>query len=112
MFFRGMIEEKHNELRLGSQCTQGFLAETIVKEIERLNGRFLSWDKRGYWMKLREREQIIFKVEVSIRDFKTKIKARANPQNNHSSTNRFEKQDGTGGKRKLISICNGDTEYR
>lgn len=102
VFFRGLIEMKHNEFRSGSEFTQAFLAGHVVEEIERLNGRFLTWDTRGYWTVLRDRRQILFKVEISIRDFKVKIKARKNVQSAHSSTHSFEHQDGNRGKRKKL----------
>lgn len=101
-FFRSLIEMKHIEFRSGSEFTQAFLAEHVVKEIERLNGRFLTWDSRGYWTELRDRRQVKFKVEISIRDFKVKIKARKNEQSAHSSTHSFEHQDGNRGKRKKL----------
>ena len=110
VFFRGLIEMKHNEFRLGSEFTQAFLAEDVVEEIERLKGRFLTWDSQGYWTELRYRSQIIFKVEVSIRDFKVKVRARKNMQTTNSSTHKFERQDGNGGKRKKKSNNNDVNE--
>lgn len=113
VFFRGMIEMKHIEFRSGSEFTQAFLAENVVEEIERLKGRFLAWDNRGYWTELRDRSQIIFKVEISIRDFNAKLKARKNVQNTHSSTNSFEGQDDSRKKRKKTSrnVCGGLNDY-
>ena len=108
VFFRGLIEKKHCEFRAGSGFTQAFLAENVVEEIERLKGRFLKWDNRGYWTEFQDRKQIIFKVEISIRDFKKKIKARKNVQTNHSNTKRFEGQDGVRRKRKKLSNGNCD----
>ena len=109
VFFRGMVEMKHSEFREGSQFTQSLLAQAVVEEIERLGGRFLTWNNMGYWTELHDRRQVIFKVEVSIRDVKTKIRARKNPQITYSSTNRFEKQDGTGRKRKATCDCKSDS---
>jgi len=107
VFFRGLIEMKHEEFRSGSEFTQSFLAEDIVEEIERLKGHFLTWDSRGFWTDLRDRNQIIFKVEVSIRDFKVKLKARKNVQIAHSSTNRFQLQHESRTKRtKLLNDIN------
>ncbi len=111
VFFRGMIEMKHLEFRAGSEFTQAFLAENIVEEVERLKGRFLAWDNRGFWTELRDRSQIIFKVEISIRDFNSKIKARKNVQNNKSSTSSFEQQDSTRRKRKKTSRNTADVNY-
>ena len=111
MFFRGLIEMKHHQFRAGSAFTQAVLAEDIVEEIEGLNGRFLAWDSRGYWTELLDRDQILFKVEVSIRDFKVKIKARKQVQTNDSSTNRFKQQDGSRRKRKKTLIdCTGNSK--
>ena len=102
VFFRGLIEMKHEEFRSGSKVTQSVLAEDIVEEIERLKGHFLTWDSRGFWTELRDRNQIIFKVEVSIRDFKVKLKARKNLQITDSSTNRFEQLGGSTKRRKKL----------
>ena len=103
VFFRGLIELKHEECKSGSEHTQAFLAERIVEEIERLGGRFLQWENLGYWTELKERKQILFKVEVSIRDFKAKMKAITNQQSPNSSTHSFRGQDGSTRKRKNIS---------
>mmetsp|Transcript_5055 Transcript_5055/g.10465 ORF Transcript_5055/g.10465 Transcript_5055/m.10465 type:complete len:487 (-) Transcript_5055:248-1708(-) len=113
VFFRGMIEIKHFEFRSGSEFTQASLAENIVEEIERLKGRFLAWDNRGYWTELRDRSKIIFKVEISIRDFNATLKARKNLQNTHSSTKSFGGQDGSRQKRKKTSrnVCGGLNDY-
>ena len=103
VFFRGMIEMKHLEFRAGSEFTQAFLAENIVEEVERLKGRFLAWNNRGFWTELRDRNKIIFKVEISIRDFNAKRKTRKNVQRNNSSTTIFERQDGIRRKRTKTS---------
>jgi len=103
VFFRGLIEMKHEEFRSGSDLTQSFLAEDIVNEIERINGRFLTWDSRGFWTDLTDRSQIIFKVEVSIRDFNVRIKARKNVQIIESSTCDFKREDKNKRKRKTIA---------
>jgi len=101
-YFRGMIERKHNDFRSGSEFTLSFLAQDIVEEIERLEGRFLKWDSRGFWTELTDRSQIIFKVEISIRDFKVRSKAKMNLQTNDSSTTSFKLEDGRKGKRKKV----------
>jgi len=46
--FRSLIELKYEEVILGCELTQAILAEEIVREIERMNGRFLKWDNRGH----------------------------------------------------------------
>ena len=109
VFFRGLIEMKHEEFRSGSEHTQAFLAEDIVEEIERLNGHFLTWDSRGFWTEIRDRKQIIFKVEVSIRDFNVKLKARKNIQLTHSSTNKFKLEGDSRRKRKKVSNGTNDS---
>mmetsp|Transcript_27936 Transcript_27936/g.75956 ORF Transcript_27936/g.75956 Transcript_27936/m.75956 type:complete len:329 (+) Transcript_27936:479-1465(+) len=103
VFFRSLIELKHHEFRSGSGFTQAILAEDIVKVIERLDGRFLKWHNQGYWTELKDRGQILFKTEVSIRDFKSRIKATKNRQNSHSVTCSFERQDGSKRKRRKKS---------
>jgi hypothetical protein len=110
VFFRGLIEAKHKEFRSGSERTQAYLAEGVVEEIERLGGRFLTRDSRGYWTQLNDRSQIVFKVEVSIRDFKVKVRARKNVQTTNSSTHNFQRQDGKIGKRKRLANCVEDND--
>jgi hypothetical protein len=83
--------------------TQAILAEDIVEVIESLNGRFLIWDKIGYWTELKDRHLIIYKIEVAIRDFRVKIRANETRQKTDSSTHRFVGQDGTGTKRRKRS---------
>jgi hypothetical protein len=55
--------------------TQAILAEDLVAVIESLNGRFLIWDKIGYWTELKDGHLITYKVEVAIQDFRVKIRA-------------------------------------
>eukprot|EP00536_Pseudo-nitzschia_multiseries_P017357 jgi/Psemu1/248104/estExt_Genewise1.C_15140004 len=99
-FFRSLIELKHNERRSGSEFTQAILAEDVVKEIERLNGRFLKWDNQGYWTELEERSKVLFKTEVSIRDFKSRVRKRKNRQNSRSVACSFKSEDGCQAKRR------------
>jgi len=105
-----LIELKYEEVILGCELTQAILAEEIVREIERMNGRFLKWDNRGHWTNLKERSQIIFKVEVAIRDLKTRINAKNYRQNTECSTSSFERQDGSQGKRRKKCYNSVDSE--
>ena len=109
-FFRGLIELKYEEVISGCEHTQAELAAEIVREIERMNGRFLKWDNRGHWTNLKERSQIIFKVEVSIRDLKSRDNAKKNLQHTACSTSSFQRQDGSRGKRRKKSNNSVDSE--
>jgi hypothetical protein len=92
--FRCLIESNHEHPHLVSQKTQAELAEQLIKEVERMGGRFLKWDNRGYWVEIKDGLQIHTKVSLSIRDYKYKTKAQRNRQTNQSFTYLFQCQDG------------------
>jgi hypothetical protein len=97
--FRGLIEANFVE-HSDAINTDAKIAVTwrIVEDIERRGGRFLVWDKRGWWKVTSDRAQIRSKVAVSLKEHKKKVIAKTNVQFNSSSTYQFERQDG--GKRK------------
>lgn len=97
--FRGLIEanfEEHNQ----ATTTEAKVAVTwrMVEDIENRGGRFLVWDKRGWWTKTTDRSQIRSKIAVSLKEHKKRVVAYKNVQHTTSSTYQFERQDG--GKRK------------
>lgn len=68
--FKGLIEAKKEEHALLSQTGKRDFAWSIVQEVEKRNGRFLTWDRKsGFWIQLRERSEIRLKVATSLRDF-------------------------------------------
>eukprot|EP00536_Pseudo-nitzschia_multiseries_P015344 jgi/Psemu1/311983/fgenesh1_kg.864_\ len=76
------------------------ITKEIIEEIKRKGGRFLRWDKLGWWTEIEGQTQIHAKVAVSVRDFKSKLVARANQQSCSSSTSVFRNQDGK--RRKIV----------
>lgn len=97
--FRGLIEANFNEHNEASN-TETKIAVTwrIVEDIESRGGRFLVWDKRGWWKVATDRAQIRSKIGVSLKEHKKRVIAKKNVQYSASSTYQFERQDG--GKRK------------
>jgi hypothetical protein len=97
--FRGLIEanfEEHNQ----ATTTEAKVAVTwrIVEDIENRGGRFLVWDKRGWWKVTTDRSLIRSKIAVSLKEHKKRVVAHTKIQHISSSTYKFERQDG--GKRK------------
>ena len=90
--FHSLIEYYHEN---GMGVTAA--SKEIIAEISKDNGRVLVWDKRGWWTKLANPAQVLFKVSVSYRDYKKKNKAKI--QIHNSSTFAFERQDGKKRKR-------------
>jgi len=67
--FKGLIEDKKEEHALLSQTGKRDFSWSIVEEIEKRGGRFLTWDRKsGYWIQLRDRSEIRLKVATSLRD--------------------------------------------
>lgn len=97
--FRGLIEANFDEHN-NATTTEAKVAVTwrIVEDIENRGGKFLVWDKRGWWKETTDRAQIRSKIAVSLKEHKKRVVARKNVQHNTSSTYQFERQDG--GKRK------------
>ena len=100
--FRGLIESRFHE-HFNAKTTDEKVAVTwsIIKEVDRRNGRFLVWDMNGCWKELKDRSLIRTKVAGAMKDHKRRIKARSNHQVNHSSTSVFQLQDSKNKKRKV-----------
>ncbi len=83
--FHNLIESYH-EKGLGITAA----SKQIIADILKDNGFILVWDKRGWWTKETDTNQMRFKVSVSYRDFKKKN--RAQMQVNNSYTFAFQTQ--------------------
>lgn len=95
--FRGVFEKYHSEHVHAGQTEKKNLVWKIVGEIESRKGRFLVWDKRGWWVPLEDRTEIRNKVAISLRGYNKQREADANRQSFKSSTHAFTRQNG--GKR-------------
>jgi hypothetical protein len=98
--FRGLVEanfDEHND----ATTTEAKVTVTwrIVEDVESRGGRFLVWEKRGYWKPITDRGQIRSKVAVSLKEHKKRVLAQKNLQISTSSTYQFERQDGKKRKR-------------
>ena len=87
-----MLEAKKRQHLAANQTMKKEIAWEIMAEVERRNGRFLSWDKSGWWVELDDRIEVRHKVATSLRDFNKKARAANNRQNTHSSTSKFRGQ--------------------
>ena len=84
------------------------ITKEIIEQIQRNNGRFLQWDKNGWWIEIEGRSHIHAKVAVAVRDFKSKVVAKANRQNCQSGTSVFQNQDGK--RRKVTHNFDSDDD--
>ena len=82
VFYRGLIESNHKKHSVSSQTAKKQLIWSIVEEIESKKGRFLAYDKRGWWIQLKERAEIRKKVAISFRNFNSQCKV---AQKRHTS---------------------------
>lgn len=73
--FKGLIEAKKDEHALLTQTGKRDFSWSIVGEVEKLGGRFLTWDRRGFWIQLSDRSEIRLKVATSLRDFNKHARA-------------------------------------
>lgn len=79
--FKGLIEAKKEEHGMLTQSGKRDFAWSIVEEVEKRRGRFLTWDrKNGFWIQLRDRSEIRLKVATSLRDFNKHSRAVAKVQ--------------------------------
>jgi len=99
--FRGIFEKYHSEHIQAGQTEKKNLVWKIVGEIESVGGRFLVWDKKGWWIQLDDRGEIRNKVATSLRGYNKQRKCEDNRQNYKSSTILFQGQDGS--KRRKLS---------
>jgi len=73
--FKGLIEAKKEEHALLTQTGKRDFSWSIVREVEKHNGRFLTWDPLGFWIPLLDRSEIRLKVATSLRDFNKHTRA-------------------------------------
>ena len=106
--FRGIFEKYHDEHVKAGQTGKRDLVWKIVQEIESKGGRFLGWDKRGWWVVLEERSEIRSKVAISLRDYNKQQKAIANEQVCKSFTYVFKQLD-SAKRRKQGNMCDCDS---
>lgn len=97
--FRNKLESKKEEHLIANQTMKKEIAWEIMKDVENRIGRFLHWDKPGWWVEFENRTEIRHKIATSLRDFNKHTRAAKNRQNTHSSTNVFRNQESK--KRKL-----------
>ena len=81
-FFHGLIQSKVNDHENESQTGKSRITWWVVDEIRKRNGRFLSWDQRGWWSVLDDEAKIRLRVAVSFREWKKHLKAEKNRQTN------------------------------
>ena len=97
--FRGMLgSNKHRHLN-ANQTMKKQIAFEIMEEVQQKGGRFMYWDKAGWWVMLDSQSEIRHKVATSLRDFNKRIRAIQNQKNTHSSTSQFRHQQGKKRKR-------------
>jgi hypothetical protein len=85
--------EEHSNAQ--SQAEKVDITWRVINEILiQQNGRFLVWDKQaGWYTTLKDEGRIRQKVAVYIREFKRRVRAMSNRQEEESSTSKFENQD-------------------
>ena len=81
-FFHGLIQSKINDHENESQTGKSRITWWVVDEVRKRNGRFLSWDQRGWWSVLEDESKIRLRVAVSFREWKKHLKAEKNRQTN------------------------------
>lgn len=107
--FKGLIEERKEQHALLSQTGKRDFSWSIVEEIEKRNGRFLTWDrKNGFWVQLRDRSEIRLKVATSLRDFNKHCRAVAKVQTT-SSVCKVSFDDGQELKKRRIWVSDDES---
>jgi hypothetical protein len=94
VMFRGIMESYYEEhSNAATKEEKVAITWKIVEAVESKGGRFLVWDKGGWWTELKDRAQIRTKVAVSMKDHSKRMQALHNVQSTYSSTYQFERQD-------------------
>lgn len=107
--FKGLIEAKKEEHTLLTQTGKRDFAWSIVAEVEKRKGRFLTWDrKNGYWIQLQDRSEIRLKVATSLRDFNKHARA-INKCQTTSSVCKVSFDDGQELKKRRIVISDDES---
>eukprot|EP00529_Nitzschia_sp_RCC80_P010799 CAMPEP_0113454234 /NCGR_PEP_ID=MMETSP0014_2-20120614/7759_1 /TAXON_ID=2857 /ORGANISM="Nitzschia sp." /LENGTH=625 /DNA_ID=CAMNT_0000345635 /DNA_START=20 /DNA_END=1897 /DNA_ORIENTATION=- /assembly_acc=CAM_ASM_000159 len=105
VMYRGLLEEYCEEHRVATTLdAKKKITWRIVEDVEQRGGRFLQWDKRGWWSPFLDRKEIRSKVAVTLKDHTRRVLARQHVTNNSSSTLKFERQDGKKRKRESVGI--------
>lgn len=111
--FRGLIESKQNRTTV-KRAEKEEVALEIIREVEKMGGRFLMWDNSGWWSKLNDVSLISTKIAISYRDFKTKVQylvqqhQQTKQQKIDCSTYAFVNQDGKKRKRRASNGGSSD----
>jgi len=107
--FKGIIEGKKEEHALLSQTGKRDFSWSIVEEIEKRRGRFLTWDrKNGFWVQLQDRSEIRLKVATSLRDFNKHCRAVSKVQTT-SSVCKVSFDDGQEMKKRRIVVSDDES---
>ena len=107
--FKGLIEAKKEEHALLTQTGKRDFAWSIVDEVEKLNGRFLTWDRRnGYWILIQDRSEIRLKVATSLRDFNKHSRALTKCQM-ISCVSKVNFEDGQDLKKRRVMVSDDES---
>jgi hypothetical protein len=104
--FRGLLEQhypRHNTTTSLEEKTA--ITWEIVEEVEKKGGRFLTWDSRGWWVQIKDRNVIRGKVALAFRNHNKRVIASANCQTEESSTLIKFGGDGHEAKRMKLDNC-------
>jgi hypothetical protein len=105
--FRGLLEHyhpRHNTTTSLEEKTA--ITWEIVEEVERKGGRFLTWDSRGWWVTINDRNVIRGKVALAFRNHNKRVIARKKCQIEESSTHiKFGHDGGREAKRMKSETC-------
>jgi hypothetical protein len=93
-FFHGLIQSKLSEHDAASQSEKTRIAWSVVDEVKRRQGQFLTWHNQGWWTRLEDESKIRLRVAVFFRESKKNLKSNQNRQmmtnNNHGYSVMFE----------------------
>ena len=83
-------KDKNSNNNTVDKCKTRAVAEEVLDETQKMNGRFLTWHERqGSWKVLTDETQIYLKIEYLVRDHRNMVKALLNTQKIKSSTSIF-----------------------
>ena len=81
-----------------------------MEEIEERGGRFLVWEKKGWWVPLEDRNVIRNKVATSLRGYNKQRKTDEVRQYSTISTSAFRGQSDSEKRRKFSDIASDSSE--
>jgi hypothetical protein len=103
-FFREIVESFYDEhVSTQSRGQKVRITWQMVQMVEAKGGRFLMWNKGGWWTVMDDKNEIRVKVASAIKEYAKRVKANQNQQANASSTYKFGVQDMR--KRKRDDSC-------